>query len=181
MNSQSPTPFSQSLKHRVERAIGDEFVSWLNQASGGRFHFERAGADPPDLIYADRDKTLPLEITTAYYDQEDASALWRLARKDPAVPVKRAQPLDKPDRKLIASITKRIAEKCFGTHDAGTILVIDVYPAITRKGEFEALKHEITIPKKIPFAAIYVTGWFPSDGDGWGVYSCWKVSDDEPA
>ena len=176
MKRQGSKRSNESLKQKVERAIGDEFVSWLNRANCSQYQFEHAGADPPDLIYRDGNKTLPIEITTAYYDQKDASMLWGLARKDRTGPVKRSKPLDEPDQRLIASISKRIEEKCLGTHEAGTVLVIDIYPAITRKDEFETLRHKIAIPGAIPFVAIYVTGWFPSGGAGRGRYSCWKVS-----
>lgn len=101
--------------------------------------------------------------------------LWRLARKDRTVPVKRSKPLDEPDARLIADINKRIGEKCFAAQETGTVLVVGIYPAITRKDEFEALKHKIATPVAIPFAGIYVTGWFPSSSDGEGGYCCWEV------
>ena len=176
MKRQGSKHSNEPLKQKVERAIGDEFVSWLNKGNCSQFQFERVGADPPDLIYRDGNKTLAIEITTAYYDQEDASMLWRLAREDRTTPVKRSKPFDEPDQRLIGDINKRIIAKCLGAHEAGTVLVIDVYPAITRTDEFETLRHKIAIPGAIPFGAIYVTGWFPSGGDGRGGYSCWKVS-----
>ena len=36
-------------------------------------------------------------------------------------------------KELIAGINKRIAEKSSGAHDAGTVLVIEVYAGITTK------------------------------------------------
>jgi hypothetical protein len=127
------------------------------------------------LVYRDCNETLRVEITTAYYDQEDASILWRLARGDGKVPPNRSKPLDAPDERLVADVNRRIREKCLGTHEAGTVFVIDVYPSITRKDEFEELKHTIVTPEAIPFAGIYVTGWFPSRGEWQGSYCCWRV------
>ena len=101
---------------------------------------------------------------------------WKHARKDSTAPVKWSKPLDEPDQRLITGIYERIVEKCLGTHDVGTVLVIEIYPAITTKTEFEDLKSSIAIPKWIPFAAIYVAGSFPHGGDGPGGYFCWKVS-----
>ena len=167
---------NEFLKQKVERAIGDEFVEWLNRATGSEFQFGRTGADPPDLVYRDGDKTLPVEVATSYYHEEDAIMLWKHARKDRTAPVKWSKPLDEPDRRLITDINDRIVEKCVGTHDVGTVLVIEIFPAITTKSEFEELKSRIAISNSIPFAGIYVAGSFPHGGDGPGGYFCWKVS-----
>ncbi len=56
---------SESLKREVERAIGDAFVEWLNRATRSYFQFDRIGGDPPDLVYRDGDKTMPVEVTTS--------------------------------------------------------------------------------------------------------------------
>lgn len=161
---------NESLKQKVERAIGDKFVDWLNQVTGSEFQFDRIGADPPDLVYRDGDKTMPVEVATSYYHEEDAVMRWKEARKDPTAPMKWSKPLDEPDQRLITDINQRIVQKCLGTHDKGTVLVIEIYPAITTKTEFEELKSSIVIPNSIPFRAIYVAGSFPSG------YFCWKLS-----
>jgi hypothetical protein len=148
----------------------------LNRATGSNFQFERIGADPPDLVYRDGDKTLPVEVATSYYHEQDAIIRWKHARKDPTAPEKWSKPLDEPDQRLITDINERIVKKCSGTHDVGTVLVIEIYPAITTKTEFEELKSSIAIPNSIPFATIYVAGSFPNRGDGPGGYFCWKVS-----
>jgi hypothetical protein len=166
----------ESLKQKVERAIGGQFVEWLNRATGKAFQFERTGADPPDLVYRDGHKTLPIEVATSYYHEEDAIMRWKHARKDSTAPMKWSKPLEEPDQRLITDINQRIVEKCLGTHDVGTVLVIEVYPAITTKTEFEKLKSSIAIPNSVPFAAIYVAGSFPHGGDGPSGYFCWKVS-----
>ena len=90
--------------------------------------------------------------------------------------MKWSKPIDEPDQRLIIDINQRIVEKCLGTHDVGTVLVIEIYPAITTKADFEELKSSIEIPKSIPFAAIYIAGRFPHGDDGSSGYSCWKVS-----
>jgi hypothetical protein len=166
----------ESLKQKVERAIGDQFVKWFNRVTGSEFQFDRPGADPPDLLYRDRDNILPIEVATSYYHEEDAIMRWKHARKDCTAPTKWPKPLDEPDQRLITGINQRIVEKCLGTHDVGTVLVIEIYPAITTKMEFEELKSSICIPTSVPFAAIYVAGSFPHGGDSLGGYFCWKVS-----
>jgi len=167
---------SEFLKRKVERVIGDKFVEWLNRATGSQFHFDRIGADPPDLVYRDGDKSIPIEVATSYYHDEDAIMRWKHARKDRTAPTKWSKPLDEPDQRLITGINQRIVEKCLGTHDVGTVLVIEIYPAITTKTEFEELKSSIAIPSSTPFNAIYVAGNFPHGRDAAGGYFCWKVS-----
>jgi hypothetical protein len=130
---------NDSLKQK-ERAVGDEFVKWLNRTTGGEFQFEGVGANPPDLLYRDGDKTLPVEVATSYYNKQDAIMRWKGARKDPTAPTRWGRPLINPDQVLIADINKRVAEKCLGKHDLGTVLVIECYPSITTKAEFEELK-----------------------------------------
>jgi hypothetical protein len=145
---------NESLKQKVERAIGDKFGEWFNRATGSEFQFDRIGADPPDLVYRDGDKAMPVEVATSYYHQEDAIMLWKHARNDRTAPMKWSKPLDEPDRRLITDINLRIVEKCLDTHDMGTVLVIGIYAAITTKTEFEELKSSIAIP----IGAIYVAG-----------------------
>jgi hypothetical protein len=170
---------NESLKQKVERAVGDEFVEWLNRTTGSEFQFERTGANPPDLVYRDGNKTLPVEVATSYYNENDAIMRWKFARKDPTAPTKWESPLTNPDQALIADINKRIAKKCLGKHDLETVLVVEIYPAITTKAEFEELKNGIAIPSSIPFAAIYVAGTFPHGSDSPGGYFCWKVASGE--
>jgi hypothetical protein len=137
------------LKQKVERAIGDEFIEWVNRTTGSKFVFDRTGADPPDLLYRDCDKVLPIEVATSYYHAEDAIMRWKHARNDPTTPTKWSQPLNEPDQRLIADINKRITQKCLGAYDPGTLLVIEIYPAITTNVEFQELKSSIAIPDSI--------------------------------
>jgi hypothetical protein len=166
----------ESLKQKVERAVGDTFVEWLNRTTGSRFQFERIGANPPDLIYRDDNKTLPVEVATSYYNENDAIMRWKFARKDPTAPTRWGSPQKNPDQALIANINERITRKCLGKHDLGTLLVVEIYPAITTRAEFEKLKAGIEIASSIPFAAIYVAGSFPGHGDSPGGYFCWKLA-----
>src|SRR5690348_11677459 len=102
---------NEPLKKKVERAIGNNFVEWLNRTTGSDFQFDRIGADPPDLIYCDGDKVMPIEVTTSYYNEEDATDRWEHARRDPAVPTESKIFFVEPDRALIADINQRIVKK----------------------------------------------------------------------
>ena len=162
------------LKQQVERGIGEAFVKWYNMTNGTNFVFGQFGADPPDLIYSDGNEVLPLEITTSYYDARVATLEWKLARHDPTAA--NGWSGINFDASLIDALEDRIAKKCIGTHDAGTVLVLGIYPRLTSSAEFEALKENIAIPQMNPFCAIYVAGSFPCSNDASGGYYCWKLS-----
>jgi len=98
---------NEELKQKVERAIGDKFVKWLNRTTGSDFQFDSIGANPPDLLYRDGDKIMPIEVATSYYAEADAKMRWGHARNDPAAPTKSGI-LDEPDKRLIADINQRI-------------------------------------------------------------------------
>jgi hypothetical protein len=68
---------NESLKQKVERAVGDEFVEWFNRATGSEFQFDRIGADPPNLVYRVGDKTMPVEVSLrARFHSMTASSSW---------------------------------------------------------------------------------------------------------
>jgi hypothetical protein len=153
---------NESLKQKVERAVGDEFVEWLNRTTGSEFQFERTGANPPDLVYRDGNKTLPVEVATSYYNESDAIMRWKFARKDPTAPTKWESPLTNPDQALIADINKRIAKKCLGKHDLETVLVVEIYPAITTKAKFEELKTALRFPVQFHLLQSMLQALFPT-------------------
>lgn len=76
------------LKQKIERGIGDHFIQWYNKKMGSKFEFDRLGADPPDLLYRDREEVLPVEITTEYYDDKDAIFQWKSMRNNMDAPKK---------------------------------------------------------------------------------------------
>jgi hypothetical protein len=167
---------NESLKQEIERFIGDEFVEWLNRKTGSEFRFKRTGANPPDLVYRDGNKMLPVEVTMSYYNENDAIFRFKIARKDPTAPTRSVSFRTNEHQVLIANINKRIAEKCLSKHDPETVLVVGFFPEITTKAVFEAWKNGIVIPKSTPFAAIYVAGTFAGDSYSPGGYFCWKVA-----
>jgi hypothetical protein len=67
-----------SLKEQHEIAIGNALLAAL----GHKSEFVRHGLDgvEPDVIYSVRQRTVGIEIATAYYDDSQAKAEWQLAR-----------------------------------------------------------------------------------------------------
>src|SRR4030095_433 len=110
---------NEELKQKVERAIGDEFVKWLNRITGSDFQFDSIGADPPDLGYRDGDNIMPVEVATSYYDEEDAKMRWGHARALLEAPTNSGI-VHEEGQRLIADINQRIIKKCRGRHEPTT-------------------------------------------------------------
>ena len=160
------------MKQKVEKGVGDHFIQWYNKKMGRKFEFDRLGADPPDLLYRDGEEILPVEITTEYYDQDDARLNWQNVRNNSTT--KRWSGVDF-DQSLVRRIIKRIEKKCKGTYDPGTVLMIGIYPRLTTNKDFQSMLNTIRIPDEIPFTGIYVGGRFPSSTDTMGGYFYWQL------
>ncbi len=55
-----------TLKERVERWAGDQFVAWFNDRNATQYAFQRHASPPEaDLIYSDGNAILSVEVTGA--------------------------------------------------------------------------------------------------------------------
>jgi hypothetical protein len=163
------------VQEQHERAVGDCFMEWYNKRNGTEFHYDRRGADPPDLVYRSGTQELLLEITSSYYDENNAAMLWQNARG-----VRGAADLwmgKEPDQTLIKHINRMIAKKCSKPYPERCLLIVQIYPDLTDADEMNAMRDQIEIPERHPFAEIYVGGLFPSSSSGSpGGYYYAKVS-----
>jgi hypothetical protein len=166
------------LKQNVERANGDAFIDWYNQTHATSFKFVGPGSDPPDLLYADGDNRLPIEVTTVYYDDALAAFYWRNARKDPAAP--EAWEGDDMHRRLLERINHALAHKSKTSYSPDCVLVIAVYAPITSVDDFRALVPLVRGPDTPMPSGVYVGGRFPvcSDCDESG-YRWWALAEPE--
>lgn len=163
-----------SLKEQFEKAVGDLFISWYNKKMATNFVFDRMGEDPPDLVYRDESKELPIEVTSAYYNEEHTILLWKSARKAPDAP-KEWEAIN-PDRSLVADISHALQKKSENSYEKNYVLVISIHPSLTSSKEMNSLIEEISIPQIIPFTAVYLAGNFPHSSDGSQPgYHCWKL------
>ena len=162
-----------TLKQKVEEGVGDHFIQWYNKKMGRKFEFDRLGADPPDLLYRDEEEILPVEITTEYYDDKDARFQWTNMRNNRDAP-KEWWGID-CDRTLMKNIKNRINQKCNGTQDPGTILVVGITSFATTDKEFQSILNTIRLPADIPFSGIYVGGRFPQSDDAQEGYYYWQI------
>ena len=152
------------LQH--ERAVGDQFIDWLNKRDGSHFTFSCRGKEAPDLVYTDAGRILGVEIVDAYYDAADAKRHWKGARKAPDAP-KRWSGAD-PDRRLLGDIDWQIRKKCKRSYGPNGLLVVTVRPAITSEIDMEELLRDLELPDKIRFVGVYLSGHFPIAVDvGW--------------
>jgi hypothetical protein len=160
-------------KAQHEKAVGDEFVRWFNEKNNTDFVLKgQAGDGPgPDLAYS---AELRLEVTDAYYDDQDAKFLWKNARKAPDAP--QGWQGTEFDKTLLDQINKRLEEKCLkSSYGPNCILVINMQPSLTTAEELESMLPNVKLPQSVPFVGIYLTGNFPSSVGSAGGYRCWRL------
>ena len=164
-----------ATQDKHERAVADTFREWYNSRHGTAYGFYARGADSPDFVYRDGDREMLLEVTAAYYDANNATMLWQIAR---GVPGAAQDWMGKdPDNMLVDSVSAILQKKCGRPYPKGCVLLVVLYPDITSADEFEDLRTEIKIPPTSSFAEIYVAGMFPASSGGCrGGYYCWKLA-----
>ena len=158
-----------------ERKVGDTFVDWLNCKRSAEFEFRGRADQAPDLVYSDGTETITLEVTSAWYDSNDAKFWWQNLRGDPEAQTSWSG--SEMDAALINDISTRIAGKCQNRYGALCILIVYVHPALTSKAEMDSLVAEILIPDPQPFAEIFLSGHFYMGSSTTnGAYSVWKLA-----
>ena len=172
-------------KIQHERAVGDRFIRTYNEIEGTGYVFSAHADDgeAPDLVYLDRGRPLWVEVTSAYYDGDDARVQWGNARGDEDAPKEWSNHdgavLKNPDPEgqLIRNLNAKLADKCSKRYRQPCLLVIYVSPGITTGKEFDELAKGIVVPKKHAFEGIYVAGDFGTAGapDSPEGYWVWRL------
>lgn len=161
------------LQH--ERAVGEQFVEWLNKRDGSRFSFSHREKEAPDLVYSDGNHILRLEVVGAYYDPAHARWLWASARKLPNAPVSWSGV--NFDRALLHDIERQIQKKCNLSYGSNCVLLVSVSPPLTSAKDTDELLSDIVLPDRIPFDGIFLTGEFPTSSHSKGGYYVWPLKD----
>jgi hypothetical protein len=111
MASEAP----RNPKRDHEKSVSDELLKALQIGA----EFVRMGDDrgEPDVIYRIQDKTLGIEVGTAYYDESDAKQEWTLARGERAFPQegferRPAGVIRNPDKLICEKVQHEIDDKC---------------------------------------------------------------------
>jgi hypothetical protein len=155
--------YMDDTQKQHERAVGDTFIPAFNKKHGTEYVFDQRGEEVPDLVYRYGNLPLGLEIVSCYYDNDDASARWQIARNLPNAPSGWSG-VDF-NKALIANINTAIHEKCTKDYGANCLLVIYISPDITTFKTFQALIPGIVIPQSHTFSGIYLVGYFGVNND----------------
>jgi hypothetical protein len=157
-----------------ERAVADAFIDWYNSRHGTAYQYHERGADPPDFVYRTGTRDMLLEVTAAYYDQDNAKMFWQNARGVRDAP--QIWCSGEPDSSLLERVNRALQTKCAKNYPPGCVLVVALYPDITTAEEFAALIPDIAVPSLCAFSEIYVGGLFPaSSGGSPGGYYHWRL------
>jgi len=165
------------VQEQHERATGDVFISELNQKQGKQYKFYQRGNQAPDLIYRDGNSEISLEISTCYYDSNDAKARWQIARNRPDAP-KGWESTDGTDfeKNLIMNINTDIENKCAKDYGQNCFLIVYITPPIITFEDMKDLLPSIKAPSKYHFAGIYLMGHFGVTNNSLISLAIWKLA-----
>jgi hypothetical protein len=149
----------QDLKSRYERWAADTLLGAL----GGKAQFERHGNDrtEPDIIYRlPTQRSLGVEVTTAYYSEEHAHDIWLNAVSLEDVFEGFQRPVgvvENPDELIVARIQQQINDKVDNTYSGTyeTWLCIVEQAPLTDEGSLKQHLSNLAIPEN-DFAGIYL-------------------------
>src|SRR3954468_9962666 len=103
------------LKREHEKAVSEELLKALKIEAA----FQRLGNDKtePDVIYEIKDKSVGIEVATAYYEDSDAKQAWSLAVGERALPkegdeLRAAGILVSPDDTICKRAQAELDDKC---------------------------------------------------------------------
>src|SRR5437870_1031974 len=112
----------EEIKREHERAVADQLLKALEIDAS----FDKHG-DPdkrePDLIYKIGGKTIGIEVTTAYYQQDDAKDSAEIATGEKSLRPDEIRPRSRgifgsPDQKICDSVQAAIHSKCGKTYSS---------------------------------------------------------------
>jgi hypothetical protein len=162
------------LQEQHERWVGDQVIERYNTDYCTSFQFYRRPSEAPDLQYREGNRSLGVEVVTAYYDREDAKFKWLGARKRPDAPVKWSG-VDF-DKSLVENINSAIDAKCRKSYGPNCVLGVCVFPSLTRAWEMESRLKDVRVPAANPFDAIYLYGEFPAPIPNPAEPRVWKLA-----
>ena len=154
------------LKEKNERAVGDNFIEWLNSERETKYRFIKHPDRAPDLLYSSNGNELFIEVTAAFYDSEHAKLIWKGVRGEADAP-NRWIGVD-PNKSLAAEIQNCLIKKAQKRYECKTLLLIEVPPGVTSAEELAELLEKHQFPKDLPFVGIYVVGNFRIKKDSSG-------------
>jgi hypothetical protein len=163
-----------SLQEEFERWVGDQVIERYNADHGTSFRFHGRAGQAPDLEYRDGSRSLRVEVTAAFYDENHARFKWLAAGKHPDAPHKFFG--RNCDEKLVENINAALIAKCAKSYGANCVLAVCVLPELTRVWEMEARLEDLRVPAANRFDVIYLCGEFPSPIGSSAERRIWKLA-----
>jgi hypothetical protein len=169
-----PMRIRDAIKQGHERAVAEKLLKTLKIDAT----FERKGdpnKDEPDVIYKIEDKTVGIEVATAYYEDSDAKDEWEIATGENPLAPGEIRPrsggvIGSPDRAICERIQAELEDKCRKTY-AGvdeTWLSIEQNAALSDARSTEECVKNLKVPADHKFSRIYLTYDAPlHDGSGY--------------
>jgi hypothetical protein len=162
------------IQEKHELWVGDQVIQRYNADHGTSFQFHGRPGVAPDLEYREGNRSLGVEVATAYYDIEDAKFKWLEARKRPDAP--RQWCGENFDENLVENINSELVDKCAKSYGPTCVLGVYVFPMLTRAWEMESRLEDIRVPDTNPFDAIYLCGEFPAPIPNPAERRVWKLA-----
>lgn len=165
-----------AIKQGHEKAVADQLLKVLEVDAT----FERMGGanqNEPDLIFKIGDKSVGIEVATAYYEESDAKDAWEIAACENPLAAGETRPrsggvIGNPDRTICERIQSELDDKCGKTY-AGvdeTWLCIEQGAALSDAKSTEDCLKSLKVPAGHKFARIYLSYDGPlHDGGGYKV------------
>ena len=161
----------KEVKEGHEKAIGNQLLRALKLDGKFLRHGEDDGE--PDLLYSLEDRTVGIEIATAFYHNKQAEIESHLALGK-LNSGRFGTPLGVPnnqDKVILLRARWELNDKCAKRYSANEVwLCIDLQAPLLELSEAEQLADAITLPARHKFARIYFGFHALCDGKGLTVF-----------
>ena len=153
-------------KEQHERSVADELLKKL-EISPVDDHPGSPMRGEPDRLYRIDEKTIGIEVVTAYYSEGEAKATAEAAAEKPILSdeVRLGEVIGSPDDSICESIQENLNAKCAkkysGTDE--TWLCINAEAALTEPESIKDCVDNLNVPDN-QFARIFVTASKPDGG-----------------
>ncbi len=162
----------EAVKKGHEKAVADQLLEVLQIEVAFR-RFGDPGKKEPDVIYANRDRLLGVEVATAYYDDSDAQDEWEIASNERPLSPGEIRPgpagvMESPDQMICDRVQEELEDKCgkvyAGIDEIWLCINLDA-PFSDAQSVAQCVK-ELHVPPKHGFARIYLTYTAPEHEGG---------------